>query len=61
MGVPTITAARIYKGQLAGGSGEESVLAMERFPYVALSKVGACAKEESAAARCCVRPQPVQG
>uniref|UniRef100_A0A670K285 Alkaline phosphatase n=1 Tax=Podarcis muralis TaxID=64176 RepID=A0A670K285_PODMU len=38
MGVPTITAARIYKGQLAGGSGEESVLAMERFPYVALSK-----------------------
>nr|XP_020669626.1 alkaline phosphatase-like isoform X1 [Pogona vitticeps] len=38
MGVPTITAARIYQGQLAGGSGEENVLAMEKFPYVALSK-----------------------
>ncbi|XP_054838945.1 alkaline phosphatase-like [Eublepharis macularius] len=38
MGIPTITAARIYKGQLAGGSGEEAVLAMEKFPYVALSK-----------------------
>ncbi|XP_009321866.1 PREDICTED: intestinal-type alkaline phosphatase-like [Pygoscelis adeliae] len=31
-------AARIYKGQLAGGSGEESVLAMETFPHVALAK-----------------------
>ncbi|XP_062832958.1 alkaline phosphatase isoform X1 [Anolis carolinensis] len=38
MGVPTITAARIYKGQMAGNSGEETVLAMEKFPYVALSK-----------------------
>ncbi|XP_066477672.1 alkaline phosphatase-like [Tiliqua scincoides] len=38
MGVPTISAARIYKGQLAGGPGEDSVLAMEKFPYVALSK-----------------------
>ncbi|XP_061493520.1 intestinal-type alkaline phosphatase 1-like isoform X2 [Rhineura floridana] len=38
MGVPTISASRIYKGQLAGGSGEETVLAMEKFPYVALSK-----------------------
>ncbi|KAJ6653655.1 hypothetical protein lerEdw1_008843 [Lerista edwardsae] len=38
MGVPTISAARIYKGQLAGGPGEDSLLAMEKFPYVALSK-----------------------
>ncbi|XP_062987862.1 alkaline phosphatase-like [Elgaria multicarinata webbii] len=38
MGVPTISAARIYKGQQAGGSGEDGVLAMEKFPYVALSK-----------------------
>ncbi|XP_060098723.1 alkaline phosphatase-like [Heteronotia binoei] len=38
MGVPTISAARIYKGQLEGGSGEDAVLAMEKFPYMALSK-----------------------
>ncbi|KAL8188210.1 UNVERIFIED_CONTAM: hypothetical protein K2H54_063080 [Gekko kuhli] len=38
MGVPTISAARIFKGQMAGGPGEEAVLAMEKFPYVALSK-----------------------
>ncbi|NXR15164.1 PPBI1 phosphatase, partial [Semnornis frantzii] len=38
MGLPTISAARIYKGQLSGGSGEESVLAMETFPHVALAK-----------------------
>ncbi|XP_032049169.1 intestinal-type alkaline phosphatase-like [Aythya fuligula] len=38
MGLPTVSAARIYKGQLAGGSGEESVLAMETFPHVALAK-----------------------
>lgn len=39
MGLSTVSAARIYKGQLAGGSGEESVLAMETFPHVALAKV----------------------
>ncbi|XP_075056500.1 intestinal-type alkaline phosphatase 1-like [Mixophyes fleayi] len=39
MGVTTITAARIYQGQLAGQLGEENVLEMEKFPYVALSKV----------------------
>ncbi|XP_068020066.1 intestinal-type alkaline phosphatase-like [Melanerpes formicivorus] len=38
MGLSTISAARIYKGQLAGGSGEESVLAMETFPHMALAK-----------------------
>ncbi|OXB62097.1 hypothetical protein ASZ78_010502, partial [Callipepla squamata] len=38
MGLPTVSAARIYKGQLAGSSGEESVLAMETFPHVALAK-----------------------
>ncbi|NWR60532.1 PPBI1 phosphatase, partial [Bucorvus abyssinicus] len=38
MGLPTMSAARIYKGQLAGGSGEESVLAMETFPHMALAK-----------------------
>ncbi|CAI9546478.1 unnamed protein product [Staurois parvus] len=39
MGVTTITAARIYQGQLEGQLGEENILEMEKFPYVALSKV----------------------
>ncbi|XP_044147014.1 intestinal-type alkaline phosphatase-like [Bufo gargarizans] len=39
MGVTTITAARIYQGQLAGQPGEENVLEMEKFPHIALSKV----------------------
>ncbi|XP_030898926.2 intestinal-type alkaline phosphatase-like [Melopsittacus undulatus] len=38
MGLSTMSAARIYKGQLAGGSGEESILAMEAFPHLALAK-----------------------
>ncbi|XP_054060579.1 intestinal-type alkaline phosphatase-like [Rissa tridactyla] len=38
MGLPTMSATRIYKGQLAGGSGEETILAMETFPHVALAK-----------------------
>ncbi|NXT75794.1 PPBI1 phosphatase, partial [Zapornia atra] len=38
MGLSTMSAARIYKGQLAGSSGEESLLAMETFPHVALAK-----------------------
>ncbi|XP_069829501.1 intestinal-type alkaline phosphatase 1-like [Dendropsophus ebraccatus] len=39
MGVPTLSAARIYQGQLRKQSGEENILEMETFPYVALSKV----------------------
>ncbi|KAI5093490.1 alkaline phosphatase, tissue-nonspecific isozyme isoform X2 [Silurus meridionalis] len=39
MGVPTVTAARILKGQLSGQYGEEVQLEMDKFPYVALSKV----------------------
>lgn len=39
MGLSTMSAARIYKGQLSGSSGEESVLAMETFPHMALAKV----------------------
>ena len=42
MGIPTVTAARILKGQLSGQSGEEFQMEMDKFPYVALSKVGAC-------------------
>ncbi|XP_060115385.1 alkaline phosphatase, tissue-nonspecific isozyme [Heteronotia binoei] len=38
MGVATVTAARILKGQLQHRKGEETVLEMDRFPFVALSK-----------------------
>ncbi|KAM3930925.1 intestinal-type alkaline phosphatase 1-like [Leptodactylus fuscus] len=39
MGVATISAARVYQGQLKNQPGEENILEMETFPYVALSKV----------------------
>uniref|UniRef100_A0A8C5G465 Alkaline phosphatase n=1 Tax=Gouania willdenowi TaxID=441366 RepID=A0A8C5G465_GOUWI len=38
MGVPTVTAARILKGQLNGQSGEETRLEMDKFPFVSLAK-----------------------
>ncbi|XP_026092216.1 alkaline phosphatase-like [Carassius auratus] len=38
MGISTVTAARILKGQMEGKTGEESILAMDMFPYLALSK-----------------------
>ncbi|CAN2387966.1 alkaline phosphatase activity [Pristimantis euphronides] len=38
MGVSTVTATRILKGQLAGKPGEETRLEMDKFPYVALAK-----------------------
>ncbi|KAF7654125.1 hypothetical protein LDENG_00073890 [Lucifuga dentata] len=38
MGVSTVSAARILRGQMEGASGEETVLAMDTFPYLALSK-----------------------
>lgn len=38
MGVSTIMAARVYKGQQEGRTGEDSQLSFEKFPYVALSK-----------------------
>ncbi|HSG90220.1 MAG TPA: alkaline phosphatase [Pseudomonadales bacterium] len=38
MGVSTVTAARILDGQLRGGSGEENLLAFERFPRAGLSR-----------------------
>lgn len=38
MGVSTVTAARIYDGQLRGSPGEENQLSFERFPHVALVK-----------------------
>ncbi|XP_061189805.1 alkaline phosphatase, tissue-nonspecific isozyme-like isoform X2 [Saccostrea echinata] len=39
MGLSTINAARIYKGQKQGKPGEETILEFEKFPHVALSKV----------------------
>ncbi|MDA1074669.1 MAG: alkaline phosphatase [Proteobacteria bacterium] len=38
MGISTITAGRIYRGQQLGGTGEEHVLAFETFENVALVK-----------------------
>jgi alkaline phosphatase len=39
LGVPTVTATRILKGQLEDHLGLETPLAMDLFPYMALSKV----------------------
>ena len=39
MGITTVTAARIMKGQLLGLSGEEHQLSFDHFPNIALSKV----------------------
>lgn len=41
MSIPTVTASRIYDGQVKGVVGERNTLFMERFPYVGLSKVEA--------------------
>ncbi len=38
MGISTVTAARIFEGQLRGETGEENVLSFENFPSLALSK-----------------------
>ncbi|GAB2700292.1 alkaline phosphatase [Aliiglaciecola sp. 3_MG-2023] len=38
MGVSTLTASRILKGQLQGDSGEEAYLSFESYPYTALVK-----------------------
>lgn len=37
MSIPTVTATRIYQGQLLGGSGEEHSLSFDQFPFVGLS------------------------
>lgn len=39
MGITTITAARIFKGQRIGKFGEDLELAWEKFPTLALTKV----------------------
>lgn len=40
MSIPTLTAARIYLGQMQGYNGEESRLSFETFPHIGLAKVG---------------------
>lgn len=39
MGISTVTAGRIRKGQLKGQNGEDEVTFMESLPHLALSKV----------------------
>lgn len=39
MSISTITAARIWKGQKRGNTGEEEQLTFDKFPYAALSRV----------------------
>lgn len=39
MGMSTVTAGRILKGQIEGHSGEEAVLDFEKFPNIGLIKV----------------------
>jgi alkaline phosphatase len=39
MGISTVTAARLYKGELANRKGPEENLVFEDFPHSALSKV----------------------
>jgi alkaline phosphatase len=38
MGISTITAGRIYAGQLKGQTGEEHQLSFDKFPNIALAK-----------------------
>lgn len=47
MSIPTVTAARIYAGQLRGQRGEEAKLSFEKFPYIGLSKVCKAIKEKN--------------
>lgn len=39
LGISTLTAARILKGQRLGQTGEETYLAWDEFPALALAKV----------------------
>ncbi|KAK7097558.1 alkaline phosphatase, tissue-nonspecific isozyme-like isoform X1 [Littorina saxatilis] len=47
MGVSTVTAARIYKGQRDGKSGEETLLNFEHFPHAAFAKTYSTDKQVS--------------
>ncbi|XP_064460944.1 alkaline phosphatase, tissue-nonspecific isozyme-like isoform X2 [Ornithodoros turicata] len=45
MGLATVTAARIYSGQLQNRSGEENMLSFDQFPYTAFVKTYAVDKQ----------------
>lgn len=47
MGITTLTAARILKGQLQNQTGEETVMTMDTFPNVGLAKVSPTKAEYS--------------
>ena len=46
MSIPTITAARIYAGQVRGLDGESYTLAMDTLPHMALSITESCALKQ---------------
>ena len=45
MGISTVTAGRIRKGQLKNNNGEEEITYMENLPHLALSKVNYTTKK----------------
>lgn len=47
MGIPTVTAGRILKGQMRRESGEETKLAMDKLPHVGLSRTYSVNKQVS--------------
>ncbi|KAG8231067.1 hypothetical protein J437_LFUL010693 [Ladona fulva] len=47
MSLTTVTAARIYSGQMKGKDGEESSIIFDKFPYVGLSKTYSVNKQVS--------------
>uniref|UniRef100_H2ZAI9 Alkaline phosphatase n=1 Tax=Ciona savignyi TaxID=51511 RepID=H2ZAI9_CIOSA len=47
MGITTITSGRILKGQVSGTSGEETKLAMDKFPFSGISKTYSVNKQVS--------------
>lgn len=52
MGISTVTAARIYKGQQQNKTGEEAKLAFEEFPEIGLVKVDWLWESPSEATEC---------
>ncbi len=47
MSITTVTASRIYEGQMKGADGEENLLSFEKFPHAALSKTYAVDRQVS--------------
>lgn len=51
MGIPTVTMARIYQGQLNKMPGERNQLTFEKFPFVGFSKVSGDGTEDPRSTR----------